>query len=83
MSESPVLRPAEFAQRLGVRTRVVIEAMYERRVPRVRLDAGTLGIPEDALENLRAPRNVKILRHLVLHTERAEESGSSRTTRCW
>ena len=55
MSESPVLRPAEFAQRLGVRTRVVIEAMYERRVPRVRLDDGTLGVPENALETFELP----------------------------
>ena len=28
---------------------VVIEAMYERRVPRVRLPDGTLGIPADSL----------------------------------
>ena len=49
MSEPEVLRPAEAAQRLGVRTLVVIEAMYERRVPRVRLPDGTLGIPADSL----------------------------------
>lgn len=35
MSEVEVLRPAEAAVRLGVRTLVVIEAMHERRVPRV------------------------------------------------
>ena len=44
-----MLLPAEAAQRLGVRTLVVIEAMYERRVPRVRVPDGTLGIPSDAL----------------------------------
>lgn len=55
MTESPVLRPTEFAQRLGVRTKVVIEAMYERRVPRVRLEDGTLGIPEDALDSFELP----------------------------
>ena len=49
MSEDEVLRPAEAAQRLGVRTLVVIEAMYEKRVPRVRLPDGTLGIPADSL----------------------------------
>ncbi len=55
MTESQVLRPAEFAERLGVRTRVVIEAMYYKRVPRVRLDDGTLGIPEDALDSFELP----------------------------
>ena len=49
MSEDEILRPAEAARRLGVRTLVVIEAMYEQRVPRVRLPDGTLGIPADAL----------------------------------
>lgn len=49
MTDAEVLRPAEAAQRLGVRTLVVIEAMYEKRVPRVRLPDGTLGIPADAL----------------------------------
>ncbi len=44
------LLPTEAAKRLGVPTRVVIQAMYERRLPRVRLADGTLGIPEDALE---------------------------------
>lgn len=49
MTDAEVLRPAEAAQRLGVRTLVVIEAMYEKRVPRVRLPDGTQGIPADAL----------------------------------
>ena len=51
MSSSEVLRPAEAARRLGVATRVVIKAMYEKRLPRVRLDDGTLGIPADALDS--------------------------------
>lgn len=44
-----VLLPAEAARRLGVRTRVVIEAMYYKRIVRVRLPDGTLGIPADDL----------------------------------
>ncbi len=51
MTSSEILRPAEAARRLGVRTRVVIEAMYYKRLPRVRLEDGTLGIPADALED--------------------------------
>jgi hypothetical protein len=51
MSEHEVLLPAEAAQRLGVPTRVVVQAMYEKRLPRVRLDDGTLGIPADALDS--------------------------------
>jgi hypothetical protein len=50
MTDREVLLPAEAARRLGVPTRVVIQAMYEKRLPRVRLDDGTLGIPADALE---------------------------------
>ena len=44
-----VLRPTEAAERLGVPTRVVFKAMYDRKIPRVRLDDGTLGIPAHAL----------------------------------
>ena len=51
MSDQEILRPAEAARRLGVRTRVIIEAMYEKTVPRVRLQDGTLGIPADALKD--------------------------------
>ena len=51
MTSSEILRPAEAARRPGVRTRVVIEAMYYKRLPRVRLEDGTLGIPADALED--------------------------------
>jgi hypothetical protein len=50
MTDGEVLLPAEAARRLSVPTRVVIQAMYEERLPRVRLDDGTLGIPADALE---------------------------------
>jgi hypothetical protein len=53
MIDSLVLLPAEAARRLGVRTLVIIEAMYEGRLPRVRLDDGTLGIPADALDGFR------------------------------
>ncbi len=55
MSESEVLRPSEAARRLGVPTRVVIQAMYEKKVPRVRLIDGTLGIPSDSLETFPVP----------------------------
>jgi hypothetical protein len=51
MSDQEVLLPAEAARRLGVATRVVVQAMYERRLPRVKLEDGTLGIPADALES--------------------------------
>jgi hypothetical protein len=50
VTDSQVLLPAEAARRLGVPTRVIVRAMYERTVARVRLDDGTLGIPEDALD---------------------------------
>jgi hypothetical protein len=55
MSDTEVLRPAEAARRLGVRTRVIIEAMYYERIPRVRLPDGTLGIPADALDSFEIP----------------------------
>lgn len=51
MTEHEVLLPAEAARRLGVATRVIVEAMYERRLPRVKLADGTLGIPADALDS--------------------------------
>ena len=50
MTKSEVLLPAEAARRLGVPTRVIVQAMYERTIPRVRLEDGTLGIPADALD---------------------------------
>jgi hypothetical protein len=49
VSDVEVLLPSEAARRLGVPTRVVIQAMYEKRLPRVRLEDGTFGIPADAL----------------------------------
>jgi len=52
MSDVEILLPAEAAERLGVPTREIIRAMYERRVPRVKLHDGTLGIPADALDGL-------------------------------
>lgn len=55
MSESEVLRPTEAARRLGVPTRDVVAAMYEKRLPRVRLEDGTLGIPSDALDSFELP----------------------------
>lgn len=44
-----ILLPTEFARRLDVDTIVVVRAMHERRVPKVRLDDGTFGIPASAL----------------------------------
>lgn len=51
MTEHEVLLPAEAARRLGVPTRVVVQAMYEKQLPRVRLNDGTLGIPAEALDS--------------------------------
>jgi hypothetical protein len=53
VSENEVLLPAEAARRLGVATRVIVQAMYEKRLPRVKLEDGTLGIPADALDPFR------------------------------
>ena len=55
MSERETLLPSEAARRLGVQTRVVIQAMYEERLPRVRLSDGTLGVPAEALEAFELP----------------------------
>lgn len=55
MSEQEVLLPAEAARRLGIATRVVVEAMYDRRLPRVKLPDGTLGIPVSALDSFVVP----------------------------
>ena len=49
LNDDEVLRPTEFARRLGVRTIVVLRAMHARQVPRVLLPDGTLGIPASAL----------------------------------
>jgi hypothetical protein len=54
VTDNDVLLPAEAARRLGVPTRVVVQAMYEKRLPRVKLEDGTLGIPADALDTFQA-----------------------------
>ena len=51
MTDDQVLLPAEAARRLGVPTRLIVQAMYEKRLPRVQLDDGTLGIPAGALDD--------------------------------
>ena len=55
MTHSEVLPPAEAARRLGVATRVIVQAMYEKKLPRVRLADGTLGIPAEALDGFQVP----------------------------
>ena len=55
MSSGEVLLPAEAARRLGVPTRVIVQAMYEKKLPRVKLEDGTLGVPADALETFQVP----------------------------
>lgn len=51
MTEAEVLLPAEAARRLGVATRVIVQAMYEKKLPRVKLEDGTLGVPVEALDH--------------------------------
>ena len=55
MTEREVLLPAEAARRMGVPTRLIVQAMYEKRLPRVKLEDGTLGVPADALDTFHAP----------------------------
>ena len=55
MSETEVLLPAEAARRLGIATRVIVQAMYEKKLPRVKLEDGTLGVPAEALDNFQVP----------------------------
>lgn len=55
MADQEVLLPAEAAQRLGVATRAVVKAMYEKRLPRVKLEDGTLGIPADVPDSFHVP----------------------------
>ncbi len=57
MSKSEILLPAEAARRLGVPTQVIVQAMYERKIPRVRLNDGTLGIPADALASFKTQKS--------------------------
>lgn len=56
MTENEVLLPAEAARRLGVATRVIVQAMYEKQLPRVKLADGTLGIPADSLDSFQVQR---------------------------
>ena len=55
MTEADVLLPAEAARRLGVATRVIVQAMYEKKLPRVKLEDGTLGVPAEALHTFQVP----------------------------
>jgi hypothetical protein len=55
VTEREILRPAEAARRLGIPTRVIIQAMYGKKLPRVRLADGTLGVPSDALDEFQVP----------------------------
>jgi pyridoxal biosynthesis lyase PdxS len=55
VTDPDVLLPAEAARRLGVPTRLIIQAMYEKKLPRVRLADGTLGVPADALSDFQVP----------------------------
>ena len=55
MTEADLLLPAEAARRLGVPTRVVVQAMYEKKLPRVKLEDGTLGVPAAALDAFQVP----------------------------
>jgi hypothetical protein len=55
VTEAEVLLPAEAARRLGVATRVIVQAMYEKRLPRVKLEDGTLGVPAEALDTFQVP----------------------------
>jgi hypothetical protein len=53
VTDPEVLLPAEAARRLGIPTRVIVRAMHEKTLPRVRLADGTLGVPADALDDFR------------------------------
>jgi hypothetical protein len=55
VTEAEVLLPAEAARRLGVATRVIVRAMYEEKLPRVKLKDGTLGVPAEALDTFQVP----------------------------
>lgn len=55
MTDTEVLLPAEAAKRIGVATRIIIEAMYEQKLPRVKLPDGTLDIPAKALTTFVVP----------------------------
>jgi hypothetical protein len=55
VTEPEILLPAEAARRLGVPTRLIVEAMYQKKLPRVRLADGTFGVPADALDDFQVP----------------------------
>jgi hypothetical protein len=55
VTETEILLPAEAARRLGIPTRVIVQAMYERKLPRVKLEDGTLGVPAEALDSFQVP----------------------------
>jgi hypothetical protein len=55
VTEADVLLPAEAARRLGVATRIIVQAMYEKKLPRVKLEDGTLGVPAEALDSFQVP----------------------------
>jgi hypothetical protein len=55
VTEAEVLLPAEAARRLGIATRVIVQAMYEKKLPRVKLEDGTLGVPAEALDSFQVP----------------------------
>jgi len=55
VTDPDVLLPAEAARRLSVPTRLIVQAMYEKKLPRVRLDDGTLGVPANALDDFQVP----------------------------
>jgi len=65
VSEPDVLLPAEAARRLGGPTRVIVQAMYERKLARVQLEDGTLGtrLRHSTRFEFRAPRPAARRRH--------------------
>ena len=79
------LRPAEAARRLGVPTKVIVQAMYERKLPRVRLADGTLGIPADALADFqrqcvsRKPPRDHLSRRLAGPLDGPQATGTDRS----
>jgi hypothetical protein len=55
VSGPEILLPAEAARRLGVPTRLIIEAIHQRKLPRFRLEDGPLGVAADALNDFQVP----------------------------
>lgn len=50
VTASEILLPTEVARRVDVPTRRIVQAMHEKRIARVRLSDGTLGIPPAAAQ---------------------------------